>query len=117
AARIGGDEFLILLPQTRVAEGMCVAEKLRLAIGEASSCLSGAGRVSASVGLVQATPQADSIEELLSLTHAALKHSKQAGKNRVSTGREHAGEEDHEASTRNERLQALLTDGRLDVVR
>ena len=33
-ARTGGDEFLLLLPETRFAEGMLVAEKVRLAVSE-----------------------------------------------------------------------------------
>ena len=84
-ARIGGDEFLVLLPQTRVAEGLRVAEKLRLAIAESTALRSKDMKVSASVGLLQASPECASVEELIAQAHTALKRSKTTGKNRVSS--------------------------------
>jgi len=86
-ARIGGDEFLILLPGTRLPEGMRIAEKLRLAIADLSTAPTPTSRitVTASLGLVQVSEGTTSIGELLSQTQAALQRSKQAGKNRVSS--------------------------------
>ncbi len=88
-ARVGGDEFLILLPDTRLAEGMSVAEKVRLSISTTSISVSPKEtiKVTASLGLVNvgelkgATP---SIDELLAKTHVVLVKSKQAGRNRVT---------------------------------
>jgi len=88
-ARIGGDEFMILLPHTHFAEGMQVAEHVRRAISGAPMVLSSGVtvKVTASFG-VEAIPQAmTSIDELLAKTHLALHRSKQAGKDRVSNGR------------------------------
>ena len=85
-ARIGGDEFLILLPETRSAEGMRVAEKVRLAISETPIAVS-AGRsikVTASLGFMTVPQTTSSVDELLSYAHFVLRRSKEAGKNRVS---------------------------------
>ncbi len=86
-ARIGGDEFLVLLPQTRLAEGLVVAEKVRrsvagslVALGERSV------GVTASVGVIRVEHQTASIDELLRQCQMELCTSKRAGKNRVSSG-------------------------------
>lgn len=86
AARVGGDEFLVLLPETRQAEGMHVAEKIRLAISADPFILSQGTsfKVTASLGLVTATPEISSVDELLEEAHAALARSKSSGKNVVS---------------------------------
>jgi diguanylate cyclase (GGDEF)-like protein len=84
-ARIGGDEFLILLPNTRRAEGLRVAEKVRLALsGSPVELPSKPLRVTVSVGVVSVSNSTPSIDELLSQTHRVLSLSKRAGKNRVS---------------------------------
>ncbi|HZL73288.1 MAG TPA: diguanylate cyclase, partial [Planctomycetota bacterium] len=84
-ARIGGDEFMILFPQTRRAEGMRVAEKVRLALsGTPLSLPSGPLRVTASLGLLAVSNATPSIDELLSQAHVILTRSKRSGKNRVS---------------------------------
>lgn len=86
-ARIGGDEFMILFPQTRRAEGMRVAEKVRLALsGSPLSLPTGPLRVTASLGLLAVSKATPSIDELLSQAHVILTRSKRAGKNRVSYG-------------------------------
>lgn len=76
AARVGGDEFLVVFPDTRLAEALRIAEKIRQSIEGLA--------VTASLGVV-AIPQGDcSIDRLLVLTHDALYRSKKAGKNTVS---------------------------------
>lgn len=89
--RIGGDEFMIFLPQTKLMEGMRIAEKLRLAVSETPVFLSsGSVKVSASLGVVNVSDQTISIDELLSKSHLYLNRSKRDGKNRVSTEGEEA---------------------------
>ncbi len=85
-ARIGSDEFVILLPQTRFAEGMWVAEKIRLAIGQSPvSVNSGeAVRVTASLGLVNVSRDTPSLDQLLAKNRLLLKTSKREGKNKVA---------------------------------
>jgi diguanylate cyclase (GGDEF)-like protein len=81
-ARIGGDEFMVLLPNTRLAEGMRVAEKLRLAVSETSVPL-GRNRLTASFGVVAASEKIATLDELVAETNLVLYKSKRAGKNRV----------------------------------
>lgn len=87
-ARIGGDEFMVLLPNTRPAEGARIAERVRLAISESALALVSGGnaRVTASVGALTVSEAVASIEELLSVAHLILRRSKIEGKNRVVYG-------------------------------
>ena len=86
-ARIGGDEFLLLLPDTRLAEGMLVAEKIRLAVAESPLRLAAETiRVTASLGVLALPYEFCSIEEVLSLARLAVRESKNLGKNRVTSG-------------------------------
>ncbi|MBI4372395.1 MAG: diguanylate cyclase [Candidatus Omnitrophica bacterium] len=89
-ARIGGDEFMILLPETRWAEGLKVAERVRLTISQDSISMGSSGpvMVTASLGLATISPRTSSIDELLVETHMALHRSKREGKNKVSYGHE-----------------------------
>jgi diguanylate cyclase (GGDEF)-like protein len=89
-ARIGGDEFLLLLPDTRLAEGMLVAEKIRLSVAESPLRLASETiRVTASLGVLALPYEFCSIEEVLSLARLAVRESKLLGKNRVSSGEKH----------------------------
>jgi diguanylate cyclase (GGDEF)-like protein len=84
-ARIGGDEFVILLPQTRRMEGLRVAEKIRLSLSESPVFLPERPlQITASLGLLSVTEATPSIDELLSQIHLVLSRSKLAGKNRTS---------------------------------
>jgi diguanylate cyclase (GGDEF)-like protein len=84
-ARIGSDEFLMLLPDTRLAEGMLVAEKVRLAVADSPLRLAQETiRVTASLGVLALPYDFCSIEEVLSLCRLAVRESKMLGKNRVS---------------------------------
>jgi len=85
-ARVGGDEFLVLLPNTSVAQGMAVAEKLRQAIKGTSLPVSGGDlHLSASLAVGAVPPEVVSIEQVLASVNIALKRSKVGGKDRVST--------------------------------
>ncbi len=86
-ARIGGDEFLLLLPETRFAEGVLVAEKIRLAVAESPLRLaSETVRITASLGVQVLPHNLCSVEEALSLVRLSLQESKMLGKNRVTSG-------------------------------
>ncbi len=85
AARIGGDEFMILLPKTQSLEGVAIAERIRLVLGLTPAVRgSHTVQVTASLGVVEVTDRVPTVDELLSLTHEALRRSKEGGKNRVS---------------------------------
>ncbi|MBV9080860.1 MAG: diguanylate cyclase [Elusimicrobia bacterium] len=98
AARIGGDEFLIVLPDTDFSEGVKFAENVRLAVGGSPIIVSSgrAIRVTASFGLISIHHERPSLDELLRETHLALSNSKRTGKNKVSYDRRGGGTSDAE---------------------
>ncbi len=109
AARIGGDEFMVLLTSTRQAEGVLVGEKVRSAIAGAPFPL-GPGqevKVTASIGVTDLSPDSTSIDELLVKTHEGLHRSKLMGKNRVSSDFDAAGGENFEDKIKNGIFEAL----------
>lgn len=84
--RIGGDEFLILLPDTRFGEAFQVAERLRLSVSDQPwESKLGNLRVTASLGIELVPDGSASIDEVVASTQRSLQHSKHRGKNRVST--------------------------------
>ncbi len=87
-SRIGGDEFIILLPNTRLAEGVHFSERIRLAISQTIVAIAGGQtvKVTASFGVMSANKRTTSVDSLLEQTDAALAKSKRAGKNQVSAG-------------------------------
>ncbi|WP_088285238.1 GGDEF domain-containing protein [Ideonella sp. A 288] len=81
-ARIGGEEFLIVLPDTEFARAIEVCERLRERVaGHDWDTLSPGLSVTVSVGLAQ-TPPYDQ-DGLFELADRALYRAKQAGRNRV----------------------------------
>lgn len=79
-ARIGGEEFIVLLPETSVPEAQIIAERTRRAI---EAMTTSAGKVTASIGLTYWRND----ETAVSLVHRvdeALYESKASGRNRVS---------------------------------
>ena len=87
-ARVGGDEFLVLLPETRQVEAAHVAERLRHDIAESPVATGERDiAVTASLALVDVGGDIDSLRDILSATHDALRSSKSGGKNRVTMGR------------------------------
>lgn len=84
--RVGGDEFLVLLPATTFAEGLTVADKLRRAIKATALPVASSGlTLSASLGVGAVSPDVVTVEEVLTLLNEALRRSKRAGKDTVST--------------------------------
>ena len=83
-ARLGGEEFALLLPETDLAGAEGLAERLRgeLAELELSDPHGGKLAVTASFG-VAVYPEAHSGDELLSTADTALYRAKAEGKNRV----------------------------------
>ena len=85
AARVGGDEFLVLLPDIPSgADALAVAEKIRSALAE--PCISPEGIelcISASIGIAIYPEHAGSAHELLRLGDRAMYEAKSAGGNRV----------------------------------
>jgi diguanylate cyclase (GGDEF)-like protein len=86
--RVGGDEFLVLLPGTTMAEGLVVADKIRRAVKATALPLSADGvTLSASLAVGPVGQDVVSIEEILTSVADGLKESKQTGKDIVSESR------------------------------
>lgn len=85
AGRVGGDEFMVLLPDTKLEMATEVAERIRRSVDE-SPVPSDAGsfHLTVSVGVARQTGTEGTAHNLLARTHQALAMSKQRGKNQVS---------------------------------
>ncbi len=93
-ARFGGEEFVVLLPETSLEEGKIVAEKIRKNVSEISiDSRKGEIRFTVSIGIA-GTEQVDDFacqsidkmcESLLENADKALYQAKRNGKNRVET--------------------------------
>jgi diguanylate cyclase (GGDEF)-like protein len=82
-ARLGGEEFGILLPQTVLAEAEIIAERLRQSVADYAVQLDGEAeplRFTVSIGLAATGPDV-TIEQLISRADRALYRAKQAGRN------------------------------------
>lgn len=83
AVRYGGEEFVLLLPETPLAGAVVVAERLRASI-EAEGLLVEQGQhVTVSAGVATSLPTDDPITAVLRRADAALYRAKRAGRNRV----------------------------------
>jgi diguanylate cyclase (GGDEF)-like protein len=76
-ARIGGDEFVILMPETDARVALPLAERLRTACSRAAGV--GAARVTCSVGVVTFERPPNDLEELLTSADALMYEAKAAG--------------------------------------
>ena len=81
AGRFGGEEFLVLLPETTLDGAVVIAEKIRLAI--AALAVPDIHAVTASLGIADLLQHAGSSERLLREADRALYSAKAAGRNRT----------------------------------
>jgi len=79
-ARVGGDEFLVLLPGARTWEAVEVAERIRVAVEAMEE------DVTVSLGVKRLSEVVESVDDLLLAAQQGLKTSKATGKNRVHLG-------------------------------
>lgn len=83
--RIGGEEFLLLLPETSQEECLKIAERLRQTLAESSpEALAGESRVTISAGVATLNTELQ-FSELLKLADNALYRAKNKGRNRVES--------------------------------
>jgi diguanylate cyclase (GGDEF)-like protein len=82
--RLGGDEFMLILPETDPPEVMRVAERIRLAIATAVIQHSnGTVTLTASIATLLLTIDIPAVDQLLARAHLLLSRAKSNGKNRV----------------------------------
>jgi diguanylate cyclase (GGDEF)-like protein len=92
--RMGGEEFIVLLPDTEADAAMVVAEKLRLSVRALR--LAGIERgLSASVGVSTCPDHAVESDSLLRLADRALYLAKKQGRDRVELAQGSAGSQLH----------------------
>jgi two-component system cell cycle response regulator len=84
-ARFGGEEFIVIAPETPMAPAQMVAERIRLAIIEKTSAKMDQGlpTVTASLGVATTELQVTKESELVARADAALYRAKHEGRNRV----------------------------------
>ena len=96
-ARMGGEEFAILLPDTGLDEAMVIAERIRLAVVSNlhvphSTCLTGdrwlAPSMTVSLGCAALTGLAMDVDTLLKSADEALYDAKRSGRDRVRAARD-----------------------------
>lgn len=80
-ARFGGEEFLVLLPDTQLEEGLVVAEKLRVAVE--SSVDPEVGPVTVSIGLAMSNTKQVNAHIVVKAADTSLYQAKKYGRNRV----------------------------------
>jgi two-component system cell cycle response regulator len=86
AVRWGGEEFLVVMPETDLANAAAVAERLRAAIAKDLFTVRSSGgklAVTISVGVAAAIAGGDHRDRLLKRADDALYSAKSAGRNRV----------------------------------
>jgi diguanylate cyclase (GGDEF)-like protein len=82
--RIGGDEFMLILPGTDPDEVKRIAERIRLAIAATVIQHStGTVTLTASIASMLLAPDMPAVDQLLSRAHLLLARAKSGGKNRV----------------------------------
>lgn len=99
-ARLGGEEFALLLPGTELPQAVAVAERIRR-LAEGRELLSEAGeplRFTVSIGVAVPGPDVSDGEALLARADAALYQAKQGGRNQVraALAERNAGEPGYE---------------------
>jgi diguanylate cyclase (GGDEF)-like protein len=89
AARYGGGQFAIILPETGSEGALAVADRIRLAVAALDGPVEGHDGASCTVSAGVATypEDAQSAQRLVEIAELALCKAKRLGKNRVNTDR------------------------------
>ena len=84
--RLGGEEFVVVMPETSLGGAAVVAERLRIAVASEPFAVQGQSEklpVTVSVGVAVAGDGSETMENLLKRADDALYAAKNAGRNRV----------------------------------
>jgi two-component system, cell cycle response regulator len=85
-ARYGGDEFVILMPETGIEQAQILSERLRLWL--ATDPMLNEHHISGSFGVASFPLHGSTVEDVMRVADAGMYVSKHAGGNRVSTAEE-----------------------------
>jgi diguanylate cyclase (GGDEF)-like protein len=86
--RYGGEEFMILAPETSASDAHMVGERVRTKVESSSTAAADVPAVTISIGIATTdTVAAASVEELVQLADAALYQAKREGRNRCVAAR------------------------------
>ncbi len=80
--RLGGEEFVVLLPETSIEVARVVAERIRTKVGE----LTDPAAFTVSIGVTTNKPDSDTVDALMARADAAMYAAKAQGRNRVALG-------------------------------
>ena len=80
--RVGGEEFLMVLPVTPLADALRVAEKVRELVGQGP--IDPVGIVTISLGVCESSSDFSDAHQIVSRADQLLYRSKASGRNRVS---------------------------------
>ena len=105
-ARYGGDEFVILMPETGVEQAQALSERLRLWI--ATDPMLNEMKITGSFGVATYPLHGAQVEDILRVADAGMYISKKEGGNRVSTAEEFV---DSEHLLEQRELVAAYVDG------
>ncbi|HEX3862896.1 MAG TPA: PleD family two-component system response regulator [Stellaceae bacterium] len=86
--RIGGEEFVVVMPETSLAGALVVAERLRAAVADETFVLRENGielKVTVSIGVAVTSETLETQDELLKRADDALYTAKNSGRNQVVT--------------------------------
>lgn len=84
--RLGGEEFILILPETQLKDAIAVAERIRIQIAGIQMSLENGGTFSVNISLGAAcntTGHFESLTKLIEAADQALYRAKQTGRNRV----------------------------------
>jgi len=90
-ARYGGDEFVVLMPETSIEQAQILCERLRLWI--ATDTMLNERQITGSFGVATFPVHGVSPDEVLHIADMGMYNSKRGGGNRVSTPQDFAGSE------------------------
>jgi diguanylate cyclase (GGDEF)-like protein len=105
-ARYGGDEFVILMPETTVEQAQVLSERLRLWL--ATDPLLHERGITGSFGVATFPLHGATVEDIIRVADAGMYVSKHAGGNRVSTAEELAEAESESTMAQKQVISAYM---------
>jgi diguanylate cyclase (GGDEF)-like protein len=111
-ARVGGDEFMVLLMDSREGDAVMVADKIRLGLSQTAAGVSFGEivKTTCSIGIAPLGDKPVPIDELLQKLHLSLRLCKSEGKNRIAYQGEHVQVDLKDPDTTSE-FKKILVEG------